>query len=175
MHDSAEKGAPKETGEFRSLFAAFFPKVRAMLMQQGADKDTAEEIAQDTMFAVWRKAAQFSDEKGNLSAWIYAIARNLRIDRIRKNAVWKRCYTELEAIERLHGEAYAREWAGERNDVENALRLLPREQLEIIRLSFVHGLSQKEIALKLGVPLGTVKSRMRLAFDKLRSAVGPDQ
>ena len=58
-----------------------------MLMRQGADRDTAEEIAQDTLFAVWRKSHQFSIDKGTISGWIYAIARNLRIDRIRRQNV----------------------------------------------------------------------------------------
>lgn len=142
-----------------------------MLMRQGADKDTAEEIAQDTLFTVWRRSHQFSIDKGTISAWINAIARNLRIDRIRRQKVWQRFYADLETIERLHGEAIdAPPWVGERSDIESALNGLPAEQLKVIQLSFVDGLSQGEIAEKLALPIGTVKSRMRLAFKKLRSA-----
>jgi RNA polymerase sigma-70 factor (ECF subfamily) len=170
MGKQLEHDAQKDAGGFQTLFVTFFPKVRAMLMRQGADQTTAEEIAQDTLFAVWRKSDQFSIDKGTVSAWIYAIARNLRIDRIRRQAVWQRCYEDLETIERLHGEAVdAQPWIGERHDIEIALQQLPAEQLEVIQLSFIDGLSQTEIAEKLAIPLGTVKSRMRLAFKRLRS------
>ena len=170
LNKIAEEG---DAGAFRSLFMTFYPKVKAMLMRQGADKETAEEIAQDTMFAAWRKSHQFSADRGSVSAWIYGIARNLRIDRMRKEAVWQRYYAELETMERLHSEAdEMRSWEQERDDIEKALGKLPPEQLQIIQLSIVDGLSQSEIAARLGLPLGTVKSRMRLAFDKLRFAGG---
>ena len=173
MGDQFDNIGDKDARAFRALFACFFPKVRAMLIRQGADIHTAEEIAQDTMMAVWRNTHQFSNDKGSVSAWIYAIARNLRIDRIRKNAVWQRMYTELESIEWHEGEAvYAQRWVGERHDLENALGGLPPEQLEVIQLAFIDGFSQSEIARRLRLPLGTVKSRMRLAFEKLRSSVG---
>lgn len=170
MGNQLENDTGKDAGAFQALFVAYFPKVRAMLMRQGIDKDTAEEIAQDTLFAVWRKSDQFSIDKGRISAWIYAIARNLRIDRLRRQAVWQRFYADLETIELLHGEAVdSQPWMGERSDIESALHGLPAEQLDVIQLSFIDGLSQGEIAEKLAIPLGTVKSRMRLAFKRLRS------
>ena len=171
MGSQLEKNTGKDSQAFRALFVTFFPKVRAMLMRQGADRDTAEEIAQDTLFAVWRKSHQFSIDKGTISGWIYAIARNLRIDRIRRQNVWQRFYADLETIEHLRsGGIDAQPWAGERSEIEAALNGLPPEQLEVIQLSFVDGLSQGAIAEKLALPIGTVKSRMRLAFKNLRSA-----
>jgi len=171
MGSQLENNTAADSQAFRALFVTFFPKVRAMLMRQGADRDTAEEIAQDTLFAVWRKSHQFAIDKGTISGWIYAIARNLRVDRIRRQTVWQRFYSDFETIERLRGEAIEPQaWAAERSEIESALNGLPPEQLEIIRLSFVDGLSQGAIAEKLALPLGTVKSRMRLAFKKLRSA-----
>lgn len=140
-----------------------------MLMRQGADKETAEEIAQETMLTIWSKSHQYSRDKGSVSAWVYTIARNLRIDRVRKQAVWQRCYEEFETIERLRAtSAEPRSWEHERNEIDGALGGLPQEQLQVIQLSFVDGLSQVQIAARLDLPLGTVKSRMRLAFDKLR-------
>jgi RNA polymerase sigma-70 factor (ECF subfamily) len=159
----------QDAGAFRSLFLTFCPKVRAMLMRQGADRETAEEIAQDTMLTVWRKSHQFSNARGSVSAWIYTIARNLRIDRVRQQAVWQRCHEEFETMERLQPSAdEPRSWERERDEIEGALGGLPPEQLQVIQLSFVDGLSQSAIAARLDLPLGTVKSRMRLAFDKLR-------
>jgi RNA polymerase sigma-70 factor (ECF subfamily) len=175
MGNQLENSPEKDTESFQAIFVTFFPKVQAMLMRQGADKETAEEIAQDTLFAVWRNSHQFSSDKGRISAWIYAIARNLRIDRLRRQAVWQRSYGELHTLEHLHGAAVDDQpWVGERSDVESALDRLPPDQLEVIQLSFIDGLSQAEIAKKLGLPLGTVKSRMRLAFKKLRSGTGRD-
>lgn len=161
----------QDAGAFRSLFLTFCPKVRAMLMRQGTDRETAEEIAQETMLAVWRKSHQFSSARGSISAWIYTIARNLRIDRVRQQAVWQRCHEEFETIERLQPSAdEPRSWEREKNEIEGALGALPAEQLQVIQLSLVDGLSQSEIAARLELPLGTVKSRMRLAFDRLRSS-----
>jgi RNA polymerase sigma-70 factor (ECF subfamily) len=171
--DSVKKIAEdRDAGAFNSLFLTFGPKVRNMLMRLGADRETADEIVQDTMLAVWRKSHLFQDHKGSLSTWIYAIARNLRIDRIRKQTLWQRFCTDFEALRNsapVDDDSHAREQ--ERIGVDQALAALPSEQLQIIQLTFVEGLTQNEIAQKLGLPLGTVKSRTRLAFGKLRSSV----
>ncbi|WP_170936996.1 MULTISPECIES: sigma-70 family RNA polymerase sigma factor [Rhodomicrobium] len=165
MGDQLKKSSlDQDAGAFRSLFLTFGPKIRAMLMRQGADRDMAETIAQDAMLAVWRKSHQLADGKGTISAWIYAIARNLRIGRVRQQTVWQRFHQEVEAAERLRGPAFREP---ERGGIEGALGALPPEELQVLQLSFVEGLSQTEIAAKLDLPLGTVKSRMRLAFDSL--------
>jgi RNA polymerase sigma-70 factor (ECF subfamily) len=170
MGDELEKITDeRDAGAFRSLFLIFCPKLRAMLMRQGADRETAEDIAQETMFTVWRKSHQFSNDRGSIAAWIYTIARNLRVDWVRKHAVWQRYHEEFETIERLHTPVdELRSWEQEEREIEAALGRLPAEQLQIIQLTFVDGLSQREIAARLDLPLGTVKSRMRLAFEKLR-------
>jgi RNA polymerase sigma-70 factor, ECF subfamily len=171
--DSVKKIAEqRDAGAFRSLFLTFGPKIRTMLMRQGADSETADEIVQDTMLAVWHKSHLFSDYKGSVSTWIYAIARNLRIDRIRKQTLWRHLCADLETLQNVvpgYDESHARQQ--ERIGVDQALAGLPAEQLQIIHLSFMEGLSQSEIAKKLDLPIGTVKSRMRLAFDKLRNSV----
>lgn len=161
----------RDAGSFRSLFVTFYPKVKTMLMRRGAAREAAEEISQETMFAVWRKSHQFSIDKGDVSGWIYTIARNLHIDRLRRQAVWQRLCMDLETMERLRNSIKDTQSAmSERDDLESALGKLPPEQLQVVRLSFVDGHTQAEIAAKLALPLGTVKSRMCLAFEKLRSA-----
>jgi RNA polymerase sigma-70 factor (ECF subfamily) len=171
MGDQLKKIADeRDVGAFQSLFLTFWPKVRTMLMRQGADKETAEEIAQETLLAVWTKSYQYSSDRGTQSAWIFGIARNLRIDRVRKQAVWQQSYEDLETLERLHAPIEDPHVSGHRGDMEKALGKLPPEQLEVVLLSFMDGLSQSEIAKRLALPLGTVKSRMRLAFEKLRFA-----
>jgi RNA polymerase sigma-70 factor (ECF subfamily) len=158
----------RDAGAFRSLFLIYCPRVRAMLMRQGADRETAEDIAQETMFTAWRKFHQFSSDKGSVAAWIYTIARRLRIDLVRKQTVWQRGHEEFETLERLRAPAKEpRSWEQEENEIEAALGSLPPEQRQVIQLCLVDGLSQREIAAKLDLPLGTVKSRMRLAFAKL--------
>jgi len=164
LHDAE---GDRNEATFRSMFVTFYPKVKAMLLRQGTAEDAAEEIAQDTMFAAWRKLHQFSSDRGSVSGWIYAIARNLRIDRVRKEAVWQRFYAEFETMELLQSSVQSPANRWDRSDIEKALKKLPPEQLQIIRLSFVDGLTQSEIAARLSLPLGTVKSRMRLAFEKL--------
>jgi RNA polymerase sigma-70 factor (ECF subfamily) len=161
----------RDAGAFRFLFLTFYPKVKAMLIRQGTDKDAAEEITQDTLLAVWRKSHQFSGDRGNVSAWIYAIARNLRIDRIRRQLVSQRVREEFETIERIRDSAQEPvSWEQRQGEIQRALGRLPQEQLQVLQLSFIDGLTQSEIAAWLAVPLGTVKSRMRLAFKKLRFA-----
>lgn len=176
MHNHLKKIAEeRDEGAFRSLFLTFGPKVRAMLMRQGADCETAEDIVQDTMLAVWCKSHLFTCKKGALSTWIYTIARNLRIDRLRRQVVWDDYRQEQEKLQSVQEQAEGSLIREEdRLVVEKALTCLPEEQLEVIRLSFVDGLSQNEIAKRLGVPLGTVKSRMRLAYGKLRSCAQGD-
>jgi RNA polymerase sigma-70 factor (ECF subfamily) len=123
------------------------------------------------MLTVWRKSGQFTAEKGSASAWIFTIARNMRIDRVRKQAVWQRYCDEFEMVERLRPSAETTiPCDSGHRDIERALRGLPMEQLQVVQLSFIDGLSQSEIADRLKLPLGTVKSRMRLAFGKLRGA-----
>jgi RNA polymerase sigma-70 factor (ECF subfamily) len=162
----------RDDNTFRWLFLTFGPKVRAMLMRQGTDRATAEDIVQDTMLAVWSKFHMFTRDRGALSTWIFTIARNLRTDRIRRQIVWEKYCGDLGALqteETLADEQVSHEQ--ERLHLTQAIAALPPEQAQVIELSYIHGLSQNEIAERLNVPLGTVKSRMRLAFEKLRCSV----
>jgi RNA polymerase sigma-70 factor (ECF subfamily) len=169
VHRIAERG---DAEAFRSLFQAYAPRVKSYMMRQGADAATAEELAQETMLAVWRKARLYSGDKGSAGTWIFTIARNLRIDRIRRETPWQELpvgYQEKASCDPLPDEAVS---AGEeRARLERALALLPAEQHEVVALAFLEGLSHGEIADRLGIPMGTVKSRMRLAYQKLRAAL----
>ncbi len=162
----------RERESFRHLVLTFGPKVKTMMLRNGADPETAEDIAQETMITVWRKAHLFAAEKGSISTWIYTIARNLRIDRLRRQVIWQ-VYEEVfdnqPSSEELAEARIAREQ--EEAKVAAALKTLPEEQRQIIQLAFVDGLSHSKIAKKLQLPLGTVKSRVRLAYQKLREEV----
>jgi RNA polymerase sigma-70 factor (ECF subfamily) len=127
---------------------------------------------QETMVAVWKKAGLYRPDRGSASTWIFTIARNLRIDAFRRerhpefdeNDPAFQPEIEPAADERLEGEESARL-------VRRALTALPPDQAEVLRLAFFEDKSQSTIAAALGLPLGTVKSRMRLAFAKLRGVV----
>jgi RNA polymerase sigma-70 factor (ECF subfamily) len=155
---------------FAELFSYYAPRVKSYLMRLGADGAAAEEITQDVMVTVWRKATLFDRAQASVSTWIFRIARNRRIDVFRRT---KR--PDLDPEEAMILPA-AVEAPGERIEamqtearVREAMRDLPEEQLLLLRLAFYEGLSHREIAEKLDVPLGTVKSRIRLAFAKMKS------
>jgi RNA polymerase sigma-70 factor (ECF subfamily) len=157
---------------FRALFDTYAPRVKSYMLRQGADPATAEELAQETLLAVWRKAALYSDEKGSATTWIFTIARNLRIDRLRKEVAWQPLpenNEEQPSEDPAPDEQLSERERGER--VRAMLAELPPDQSEVVNLAFIEGLSHSEIAKRLGLPLGTVKSRMRLAYQKIRDAL----
>lgn len=173
MADLLQRIAESQDVEaFRTLFQTYGPRVKSYMMRQGADATTAEDLAQETLMTVWRKAALYSDEKGSATTWIFTIARNLRIDRLRKEVAWQPMpeNRDEEASDDPDPEsAVATREATER--IRAALAGLPPDQSEVVTLSYIDGLSHSEISERLGVPLGTVKSRMRLAYQKIRDAV----
>ncbi len=161
------------TGRDRSAFAALFdfyaPRIKGFLIRTGSAAEVAEEIAQETMLLVWRKAALFDASRARASTWIYTIARNLRIDGLRH----ERTISAATLYDVVEKDAPARpddELAGaERGeDVRAAMKELPSEQMAVVQLSFFEDKAHGDIARILGIPLGTVKSRLRLAMEKLR-------
>ncbi len=166
-------GLTQDRDAFASLFAIFAPRVKAYMMKVGSDPASSEEITQETFIRVWRKAGQFDPKKASAVTWIFTIARNLRIDRLRKENrptfdpddpifIPETSQTPLENMEQST--------IVER--VKLSISGLPEDQREVVQLSFIEGLSHQEIADAIGLPLGTVKSRLRLSFVKLRHALG---
>jgi len=158
---------------FQRLFDHFAPRVKGYLMRLGAGNAVAEDLAQDAMLAVWRKAALFDPSKASASTWIFTIARNLRIDAIRKER-----RPELDPNDPALLPESARhadetiDWSQAEDRLRAALAELPRDQARIIELSFLAEKPHSLIASELGLPLGTVKSRIRLAMARLRLALG---
>ena len=158
---------------FRRLFKEYGPRIRSYMLKQGAEADLADELTQETLVTVWRKAGLYSADKGSASTWMFTIARNLRIDRIRRQRGWQEL-TEEHAASLPSDDTPADEVVNQRQrqlKVQAVLRDLPPEQVEVVTLAFVDGLPHSDIANRLGLPLGTVKSRIRLAYNKLRSAL----
>jgi RNA polymerase sigma-70 factor (ECF subfamily) len=169
-------GAARDREAFAVLFKALAPRVKAYIMKLGATPDIAEEVVQETFVTVWRKATQFDRSKSSAVTWTFTIARNLRIDRIRKEnrpaldpneplLMPSETPTPLQQMEQ----------ATIVKRVTASIDELPLDQQEVIKLSFIEGLSHQDISDRLGVPLGTVKSRLRLSFDKLRLSLGEIQ
>jgi RNA polymerase sigma-70 factor, ECF subfamily len=158
---------------YAELFGYYAPRVKSYLMRLGADNAQAEEIAQDVMVTVWRKAALFDRKQASVSTWIFRVARNRRIDVFRRT---KRPDLDPEEEMILPSGVEAPDARVEIMETEvrvrEAMKGLPEEQLQLLRLAFYEGLSHREIADKLDVPLGTVKSRIRLAFAKMKTKLG---
>jgi RNA polymerase sigma-70 factor (ECF subfamily) len=155
---------------FSRLFTAFAPRVKGYLMGLGTTAAAAEELAQETLLAVWRKAAFYDRSRAGAATWIFTIARNLRIDAARRER--SALAYQLEIADEPQAEVEVPEAlvAGEQRDrrVREALKSLSPEQVTVVRLSFFQEKPHSEIARDLGIPLGTVKSRVRLAMSRLR-------
>lgn len=159
-----------DRGCFIALFDHYAPRIKSYLIQRGLAPTLSEDLAQETMLRVWRKARAFDPSRATPGAWIFTIARNLRIDTVRR---------ELRPIDfRYQGEQAAQpspEQNLKNQDdhelVRAAIDKLPAAQSQVLRLAFFEDKTHPEIALQLGLPLGTVKSRIRLASAALRAAL----
>lgn len=171
----ARVAAERDREAFERLFDHYAPRLTAYLLRLGCETALAEEITQDAMVALWRKADQFDPAKASVGAWLYRIARNRRIDLLRRahggSVDLEQAATPVDDAP-TPDEAFA---AHEREAlVARAMRSLPAEQLRLVRLAFFEERSHSEIADATGLPLGTVKSRIRLAFGRLRRALEAD-
>jgi len=157
---------------FARIFEYFAPRLIAFFARAGLPREAAEEVAQETMIAVWTKASLYDPANAGVATWVYTIARNARIDRLRREG--RRARIESEVVEDeeptdASGEDYL--LVGERDErIRAAVEALPLDQAKVVRLSFFADKPHSEIARELGVPLGTVKSRLRLAMAKIRAA-----
>jgi RNA polymerase sigma-70 factor (ECF subfamily) len=158
---------------FAALFGFYAPRIKTMLMRMGEGAEAAEDIAQDTLLTIWRKAAQYDPARASASAWVYAIARNLRIDRLRQDQRAKAfALYEATETEEAEGPDGSLDAAERERRVRAALQELPDEQAAVVKLSFFEGRAHGDIAESLKLPLGTVKSRLRLAMSRLRNLLG---
>lgn len=161
--------ARQDRDAFAELFAFYAPRVKAYMLRLGAGSALAEELAQEVMITIWRKAGLFDRSQASVSTWIFRIARNRRIDAARRarHADFDQEDPAFQPEPEIAPDEAVS--ASEREEtVRAALAELPREQIELLKQAFYDGLSHREIAERTGVPLGTVKSRIRLAFGKLR-------
>lgn len=160
---------------FAALFKHFAPRVKAYLIRLGTAEAMAEDLAQEALVSVWRKAHLFDPAHAGVSTWVFTIARNLRVDHFRR-----RSHQELELeegqAERVPDTAPAPDEhchaAQQEDEVRRAMQQLSPDQAHVLRLSFFEEHPHAQIAQDLGIPLGTVKSRVRLAMNHLRRLLG---
>jgi RNA polymerase sigma-70 factor (ECF subfamily) len=166
----------QDRSAFEALFRHFAPRVKAFIMRGGADPESAQEVAQEALVMVWRKAASFDRSRASAATWIYTIARNKRIDLLRRAARpidtedWLVVYApESENAEKsiLAGQTYTR--------LKGLLGRLPASQLVVIEKAFFEDKTHVVIAKELNLPLGTVKSQIRMALGRLREAFARDE
>ncbi|MBD3764031.1 MAG: sigma-70 family RNA polymerase sigma factor [Rhodobacterales bacterium] len=159
-----------DTQAFAALFRHFAPRVKAFLMKSGAGAALAEECAQDVMATLWQKAHLFDPARASVATWVFTIARNRRIDTLRKAR-----RPEPEDLpwgpEPEPDQADAFELAEDTRRLGEALAQLPEKQRALIERAYFGDLSHTEIAAETGLPLGTIKSRIRLALDRLRQSM----
>lgn len=160
----------KDESAFVEVFRHFAPRVKSFLMRSGADPALAEECVQEVMATVWNKSAQFDASRASVSTWIYTIARNKKIDVLRKQ---KRPEPE-DLPWGPEAEPEQTEVIGLQQESEQlgeAIAALPAKQRELIEKAYFGDLTHAEIAEQTGLPLGTIKSRIRLALERLRHAM----
>ena len=164
-------GRSRDVDAFEAMFRHFGPRIKAYMAK--IDRIRSEELMQETMMTVWRKASLFDASRGVAASWIFTIARNQRIDALRRD---RRAEIDLDDPALVPETPVAADQAFDNRQSEQlmreALAELPSEQLQVLELAFYQEQTQSEIATRLALPLGTVKSRMRLGFSKLRALLG---
>ncbi|WP_051567311.1 sigma-70 family RNA polymerase sigma factor [Sulfitobacter guttiformis] len=155
---------------FADLFEHFAPRIKGYLMKSGTNATIAEECAQDVMTTLWRKAGQFDPTRASVATWIFTIARNRRIDMLRRDR-----RPEPEELtwgpEPEPEQAHVIELQQETARLVEAISALPENQRKLIEQAYFGDMTQAEISHITGLPLGTIKSRIRLALDRLRHAM----
>ena len=157
---------------FNSIFKYFAPRLKSFLVKAGSTDTQAEEVIQEVMIAVWTKSSTYDSNKSSVSTWIYTIARNKRIDKIRKE---KRHYLSEsdEGLEIPIDSTQEKEilTAQVSKSLKKYMSNLPEEQSKLLKLSYFYNKTHADISAELKIPLGTVKSRIRLALTKMRHLV----
>lgn len=158
----------QDKAAFAALFRHFAPRVKAFLMKSGTEAALAEDCAQDVLATVWQKAHLFDPSRASVATWVFTIARNRRIDVARRDR-----RPEPEALDwggdgQEPDQAEIYEAAQETERLKAALETLPEAQRTLVARAFYGDLSHSELAQETGIPLGTIKSRIRLALERLR-------
>ena len=163
--------AQSDAQAFAILYDRHSRAAYSLAFRMMGDKHAAEDLLQDAFLKLWRGATSYRSERGSLRTWILSIVHNRGIDQLRSSASRRRTQEKVEASAPISqpSEAFAQTWRNtQREQVREALGTLPKEQLKILELAYFSGYTHVEISELLGLPLGTVKGRMRLGMKKIR-------
>ncbi|MET0555883.1 MAG: sigma-70 family RNA polymerase sigma factor [Vicinamibacteria bacterium] len=163
-----------EQPAFVELYRRYGRRVYPLILRIVSRESLAEEILQDVFLRLWTRPDRYRPEAGHLLAWLLTVARNLALDALRREHRWR---DHLEIDEQLHGSLSTRQPSVDAAvgiAVRHAVLALPDEQRRTLELAYYSGMTNEELAGHLGEPLGTVKSRLRLALGKLRKALGAE-
>jgi RNA polymerase sigma-70 factor (ECF subfamily) len=159
----------RDASAFDALYRRFAPRVTAYLLKRKADPSTAAEVTQEVMLTVWKRAGSYEAARASVATWIYTIARNRFIDRIRREKRPEIDPDDPALVQRDRAPDSVVNVRREGGRLREALASLPPEQGDLIRMAYLEGKSHGDIAAEQSLPLGTVKSRFRLALAKLRN------
>lgn len=162
----------QDKAAFADLYRHYAPRLKAFCLRQGMTAETAEELAQEAMVSVWRRAATFDPAKASVATWMFTIVRNKRIDLLRRENRPELSAADFEVLqEPERGADDTMAFAESADQMVQALDQLPQEQKAVLMKAFYEDKSHGEIAAETGLPLGTVKSRIRLALMRLKAGL----
>ena len=169
-------GETQDTTSFANIFRYFAPRLKSFFVKLGCNETQSEEIIQEVMISIWTKANTYNSDKSSVSTWVYTIAKNKRIDKIRKEK--KHYSTESDEsleipVPSIQEEKVISSQIAEK--INKSIKVLPKEQAELLKLSYFYEKTHSDIADELKIPLGTVKSRIRLALSKMKNLVELNQ
>ena len=156
---------------FAGLYDRHSRAAYSLAYRMMGDRQATEDLVQEAFLGVWRAAGSYRAERGSVRTWILSIVHHRGIDQLRSIASRRRVHEKVEATAPVAqpSEAFAETWRNsQREQVREALRILPPEQLKVLELAYYSGYTHTEIAGLLDLPLGTVKGRMRLGLQKIR-------
>jgi RNA polymerase sigma-70 factor (ECF subfamily) len=169
-------GEVQDRVSFSNIFRYFAPRLKSFFVKLGCTESQAEEIIQEVMISIWTKAKTYNSDKSSVSTWVYTIAKNKRIDKIRKEK--KHYSTETdESLEIPIPSIQEDEVISSQisDKINKSISYLPKEQAELLKFSYFYEKTHSDIADGLKIPLGTVKSRIRLALSKMKNLVELNQ
>nr|WP_240147956.1 sigma-70 family RNA polymerase sigma factor [Luteibacter yeojuensis] len=171
----AAVAAGRDVDCFMRIYDHYGPRLLRYLLGLRVVPAQAEELVQEAMLRLWRGAGQFDPARASLSTWLFRIARNLYLDRVRAEPHWREVQDGLEWLDRCEadGEDNSTEAFADHVRLTNAIDRLPAVQARLVRMSYLESKSHSEIAQELGMPLGSVKSNLRRAFAKLQAGLRP--
>lgn len=163
----------RDRDSFMRIYDHFMPRICLYLKGMGSTTAIAEELAQEALLRLWQRAGSYDPALSRVSTWLFRIARNLHIDRVRKETGWMLVQDALAGEEADHDERHSSsaEAYVEHAKLKVSIDRLPATQARLVRMSYFEAKSHHEIAEELGLPLGTVKSSLRRAFLKLQADV----